>query len=53
MIKCSGFGQNGLRALSKEKEWVKVEPPDYLMVNLGDLFQHWSNDTLMSTIHKV
>ena len=24
-----------------------------MVINLGDLFQHWSNDTLISTIHKV
>ena len=49
-----GFGQNGLRALNSEKQWVRVEPPDYAMVvNLGDLFQHWTNDFLLSTIHRV
>ena len=49
-----GFGQNGLRALNPNKQWVKVIPPDYSMVvNLGDLFQHWTNDLLMSTIHRV
>jgi len=24
-----------------------------MVINLGDLFQHWSNDQLISTIHKV
>jgi isopenicillin N synthase-like dioxygenase len=33
---------------------VKVHPPDYCMViNLGDLFNYWTNDSLKSTIHKV
>lgn len=33
---------------------MRVDPPDYCMVvNLGDLFQHWTNDVLKSTIHKV
>lgn len=54
LIQKPGFGQNGLRALNSKKQWVKVEPPDYsIVVNLGDLFQHWTNDTLISTIHKV
>ena len=49
-----GKSQNGLRALNAEKKWVKVNPPDYcLVVNLGDMFQHWTNDYLKSTIHKV
>ena len=49
-----GEGQNGLRALNGDKKWVKVVPPDYTMVvNLGDMFQHWCNDQMISTIHKV
>ena len=49
-----GKGQNGLRALNSQKKWVKVNPPDYsLVVNLGDMFQHWTSDYLKSTIHKV
>ena len=49
-----GFGQNGLRALNPEDHWVNVHPPDYCMViNLGDLFHHWTNDALKSSIHKV
>lgn len=47
------FGQEGLLALNSEKRWFKV-PPDYCMVvNLGDIFQLWTNDVLKSTIHKV
>lgn len=54
LLQKPGFGQGGLTALSSEKHWVKVTPPDYcLVVNLGDLFQHWTNDVLKSTIHKV
>lgn len=33
---------------------MKVNPPDYAMViNLGDLLQHWTNDKMISTIHRV
>lgn len=54
LIQKPGPGQSGLRALSAKKEWVRVDPPDYsIVVNLGDLFQHWANDNLVSTIHKV
>jgi isopenicillin N synthase-like dioxygenase len=54
LLQKPGFGQNGLRALNADKNWVRVNPPDYCMVvNLGDLFQHWTNDVLKSTIHKV
>lgn len=54
LLQKPGKGQNGLRALNAEQKWVKVSPPDYAMVvNLGDMFQHWSNDVLKSTIHKV
>lgn len=54
LLQKPGIGQNGLRALNSERKWVKVNPPDYaLVVNLGDLFQHWCNDGLVSTIHKV
>ena len=24
-----------------------------MVINIGDLFQHWSNDSFVSTIHKV
>ena len=54
LLQKPGFGQAGLCALNSEKNWVKVMPPDYcIVVNLGDLFQHWTNDMLKSTIHKV
>lgn len=40
--------------MNGDKQWVRVDPPDYCMViNLGDLFHHWTNDSLQSTIHKV
>nr|CAD1836195.1 unnamed protein product [Ananas comosus var. bracteatus] len=40
--------------LMKDSEWVAVAPnPDVLVVNIGDLFQAWSNDTYKSVEHKV
>ncbi|CAD6263015.1 unnamed protein product [Miscanthus lutarioriparius] len=43
----------GLQLL-KDARWVAVKPrPDALIVNIGDLFQAWSNDRYKSVEHKV
>nr|XP_010935462.2 gibberellin 2-beta-dioxygenase 8-like [Elaeis guineensis] len=40
--------------LRKDFKWVAVWPnPDALIVNIGDLFQAWSNDIYKSAEHKV
>ncbi|MQL93734.1 hypothetical protein Taro_026388 [Colocasia esculenta] len=40
--------------LMKDSEWVAVRPnPDALIVNIGDLFQAWSNDVYKSVEHRV
>ncbi|XP_050210137.1 gibberellin 2-beta-dioxygenase 6-like [Mercurialis annua] len=40
--------------LMKDSKWVAVEPnQDALIVNIGDLFQAWSNDVYKSVEHKV
>ncbi|PKA58724.1 Gibberellin 2-beta-dioxygenase 8 [Apostasia shenzhenica] len=40
--------------LMKDSKWVAVRPnPDALIVNIGDLFQAWSNDVYKSVKHKV
>ncbi|XP_017700854.2 gibberellin 2-beta-dioxygenase 6 [Phoenix dactylifera] len=40
--------------LMKDSKWVAVRPnPDALIVNIGDLFQAWSNDIYKSVEHKV
>ncbi|XP_061342153.1 gibberellin 2-beta-dioxygenase 6-like [Gastrolobium bilobum] len=40
--------------LMKDSKWVAVKPnPDALIVNIGDLFQAWSNDEYKSVEHKV
>nr|XP_010907636.1 gibberellin 2-beta-dioxygenase 6-like [Elaeis guineensis] len=46
--------QVGGLQLMKDSEWVAVRPnPDALFVNIGDLFQAWSNDIYKSVEHKV
>ncbi|XP_052151269.1 gibberellin 2-beta-dioxygenase 6 [Oryza glaberrima] len=40
--------------LMKDSRWVAVRPrPDALVVNIGDLFQAWSNNRYKSVEHKV
>ncbi|KAM0945238.1 putative gibberellin 2-beta-dioxygenase [Dioscorea sansibarensis] len=40
--------------LMKDDRWVAVKPnSDALIVNIGDLFQAWSNDIYKSVEHKV
>lgn len=40
--------------LMKDSKWVAVKPnTDALIVNIGDLFQAWSNDVYKSVEHKV
>ncbi|KAJ6890776.1 gibberellin 2-beta-dioxygenase 6-like [Populus alba x Populus x berolinensis] len=40
--------------LMKDSKWVAVNPnQDALIVNIGDLFQVWSNDVYKSVEHKV
>ncbi|XP_075481122.1 gibberellin 2-beta-dioxygenase 6-like [Primulina tabacum] len=40
--------------LMKDSKWVAVKPnQDALIVNIGDLFQAWSNDVYKSVKHKV
>ncbi|KAL8520728.1 hypothetical protein ACS0TY_011323 [Phlomoides rotata] len=40
--------------LIKDSKWVAVKPnKDALIVNIGDLFQAWSNDLYKSVEHKV
>ncbi|GAB2211279.1 hypothetical protein Droror1_Dr00016572 [Drosera rotundifolia] len=40
--------------LVKDGKWIAVKPnPDALIVNIGDLFQAWSNGTYKSVEHRV
>ncbi|KAI3453233.1 hypothetical protein Pfo_009896 [Paulownia fortunei] len=46
--------QVGGLQLMKDSKWVAVKPnKDALIVNIGDLFQAWSNDLYKSVEHKV
>ncbi|CAA7391145.1 unnamed protein product [Spirodela intermedia] len=46
--------QVGGLQLMKDSNWVAVRPnPDALIVNIGDLFQAWSNDVYKSVEHRV
>lgn len=46
--------QVGGLQLMKDSKWVAVKPnQDALIVNIGDLFQAWSNDVYKSVEHKV
>ncbi|XP_059664626.1 gibberellin 2-beta-dioxygenase 8-like [Cornus florida] len=46
--------QVGGLLLVKDGEWVRVKPnPQALIINIGDLFQAWSNGVYKSIEHKV
>ncbi|MCL7034402.1 hypothetical protein MKW94_018434 [Papaver nudicaule] len=46
--------QVGGLQLVKDNKWVTVKPnPQYLIINIGDLFQAWSNDIYKSVEHRV
>ncbi|KAH6773958.1 gibberellin 2-oxidase 8 [Perilla frutescens var. hirtella] len=46
--------QVGGLQLIKDSKWIAVNPnKDALIVNIGDLFQAWSNDLYKSVEHKV
>lgn len=44
----------GLQVLNRAGEWVTAHPiPGTLVVNVADLLSRWSNDRLISTMHRV
>ncbi|KAK9265376.1 hypothetical protein L1049_003526 [Liquidambar formosana] len=44
----------GLQMRSKEGEWMDIRPfESYLVVNIGDMMQAWSNGRLRSSEHRV
>ncbi|CAO2823679.1 unnamed protein product [Amaranthus hypochondriacus] len=46
--------QVGGLQLIKDGNWISVKPnPDALIVNIGDLFQAWSNGVYKSVVHRV
>ena len=51
-------GQGGLQLCpgkeSSELEWTDVEPaPGVITCNIGDMLRRWSDDQLLSTLHRV
>ena len=47
-------GVGGLQIESLEGEWKAVQPlEDALVINIGDLMQHWTNDRFRATRHRV
>ncbi len=47
-------GVGGLQIESLEGEWEAVQPvEDALVINIGDLMQHWTNDRFRATRHRV
>ncbi|XP_041028278.1 gibberellin 2-beta-dioxygenase 8-like [Juglans microcarpa x Juglans regia] len=46
--------QVGGLQLVKDGKWIAVKPnPEALIINIGDLFQAWSNGTYVSVKHRV
>jgi isopenicillin N synthase-like dioxygenase len=49
-----GAEEAGLQLLTREGEWLDVNPPEgALVVNVGDMLQRLTNNTLRSTTHRV
>ena len=47
-------GVKGLQIQSLSGEWQAVEPvPQTLVINIGELMQHWTNDRFRATPHRV
>ena len=47
-------GVGGLQIESLDGQWQAVEPlEDALVINIGDLMQHWTNDRFRATRHRV
>jgi isopenicillin N synthase-like dioxygenase len=44
----------GLQVFNAAGEWIDAPPiPGSMVVNIGDLFQTWTNDLFTSTLHRV
>lgn len=53
-ILCTEDRAGGLQVCNAHEDWVDVPIlPDTLIVNIGDLLARWTNDTWVSTLHRV
>lgn len=53
-ILCTEDRPGGLQVFTAEGEWVDVPiVPGTFIVNIGDLLARWTNDTWVSTLHRV
>jgi isopenicillin N synthase-like dioxygenase len=45
----------GIEVQTRDGEWIRpvIKDIDYVLINIGDLMMRWSNDTYVSTPHKV
>jgi isopenicillin N synthase-like dioxygenase len=47
-------GSRGLEILTPDGQWTPVPPiPGAFIVNIGDLMARWTNDSWVSTLHRV
>jgi isopenicillin N synthase-like dioxygenase len=47
-------GLEALQVLNSHEQWINVPPlPGTLVINLGDQFARWTNDTFKSTVHRA
>jgi isopenicillin N synthase-like dioxygenase len=45
---------NGLQIKNANGEWIDAKPiENTIVVNIADIMQRWTNDTFMSTVHRV
>lgn len=44
----------GLQARNVASDWIEIPPvPGTFVMNIGDMFQHWTNGVYLSTLHRV
>jgi isopenicillin N synthase-like dioxygenase len=47
-------GPSGLQVQLKDGNWIDIHlPREALVVNVGDLMMHWTNDRWFSSVHRV
>lgn len=44
----------GLQIMTRDEDWIEAEPPEgALIVNIGDVMEHWTGGQFKSTPHRV